>query len=231
MSTGYRSFLIALNKLQREGGCDWMEKSDAEKIQVLNKLVAHYGVQNWWEAENRIQDWVSTILIQQTTSENVEKAIKNLQPYLSVDALLEIDIKKLEELIRPAGFYRQKSQNIKELMNWYASHGANLETFKDWSTWELRHELLTIRGVGPETADVMLLYIFERNAFIADTYAIRLFNRLEFGPYTNYAHMHKEFNHLTEGIPHELCKEWHACIDEHGKAYRRSGNTLDESWL
>ena len=231
MSTGYRSFLIALNKLQREGGCDWMEKSDAEKIQVLNKLVAHYGVQNWWEAENRIQDWVSTILIQQTTSENVEKAIKNLQPYLSVDALLEIDIKKLEELIRPAGFYRQKSQNIKELMNWYASHGANLETFKEWSTWDLRHELLTIRGVGPETADVMLLYIFERNAFIADTYAIRLFNRLGFGPYTNYAHMHKEFNHLTEGIPHELCKEWHACIDEHGKAYRRSGNTLDESWL
>lgn len=116
-------------------------------------------------------------------------------------------------------------------MHWFKSYGGNLDDFKDWSTWDLRKELLNIRGVGPETADVMLLYIFERNAFIADTYAIRLFNRLGFGPYTNYAHMHKEFNHLTEGIPHELCKEWHACIDEHGKAYRKSGNTLDESWL
>ncbi len=208
-----------------------MEKTDREKVRVLNKLVAHYGVQYWWEDENRIKDWVSTILIQQTTSENMERAIKNLEPYLSVDALLELDIKELEELVRPAGFYRQKSRNIKELIHWYASHGANLDKFKDWETWDLRKELLNIRGVGPETADVMLLYIFERNAFIADAYAIRLFNRLGYGPYTNYAHMHKAFNHLTEGIPHELCKEWHACIDEHGKAYRRSGNTLDEGWL
>ena len=208
-----------------------MGKTDREKIKILNKLVAHYGVQYWWEDENRIKDWVSTLLIQQTTSENMEKAIANLEPYLTVERLLEIDHKKLEKLVRPAGFYRQKSRNIKELMHWYESYGANLDHFKDWSTWDLRKELLNIRGVGPETADVMLLYIFERNAFIADTYAIRLFNRLGFGPYTNYAHMHKEFNHLTEGIPHELCKEWHACIDEHGKAFRKSGNTLDESWL
>lgn len=208
-----------------------MEKTDLEKISILNKLVVHYGVQYWWEDENRIKDWVSTLLIQQTTSENMERAIVNLEPYLTVEALLELDIKELEELVRPAGFYRQKSRNIKELMYWFKSYGGNLDDFKDWSTWDLRKELLNIRGVGPETADVMLLYIFERNAFIADTYAIRLFNRLGFGPYTNYAHMHKEFNHLTEGIPHELCKEWHACIDEHGKAYRKSGNTLDESWL
>lgn len=208
-----------------------MDKTDLEKISILNKLVAHYVVQYWWEDENRIKDWVSTLLIQQTTSENMERAIANLEPYLTVEALLELDIKELEELVRPAGFYRQKSRNIKELMYWFKSYGGNLDDFKDWSTWDLRKELLNIRGVGPETADVMLLYIFERNAFIADTYAIRLFNRLGFGPYTNYAHMHKEFNHLTEGIPHELCKEWHACIDEHGKAYRKSGNTLDESWL
>lgn len=208
-----------------------MKKTDREKIRVLNKLVAHYGVQNWWEDENRIKDWVSTILIQQTTSENMARAITNLEPYLTVETLLKIELKELEELVRPAGFYRQKSRNIKELMHWYKSYGSNLENFNDWSTWDLRKELLNIRGVGPETADVMLLYIFERNAFIADTYAIRLFNRLGFGPYTNYAHMHKEFNHLVESIPHELCKEWHACIDEHGKAYRKSGNTLEESWL
>lgn len=208
-----------------------MEIIERDKIHVLNQLVAHYGVQSWWEDDNRIKDWVSMILIQQTTSENMGVALLNLEPYLTVADLLAMDIKKLEQLIRPAGFFRQKSQYIKELINWFVDHGAKLEKFSNWSTKDLRSELLSIKGVGPETADVMLLYIFERNVFIADTYAIRLFNRLGFGEYKTYAHLRKDFNYLTESIPHELCKEWHACIDEHGKAYRRSGNTLDESWF
>lgn len=208
-----------------------MTKTDRDKVHVLNQLVAHYGVQNWWEDENRIKDWVSMILIQQTTSENMEVALSNLEPHLAVDKLLAMATEELEQLIRPAGFYRQKSRYIKELMNWFAAHGGKLDKFVDYSTKDLRRELLSINGVGPETADAMLLYIFERNVFIADTYAIRLFNRLGFGEYKTYTQMRKDFNHLTESIPHALCKEWHACIDEHGKAYRRSRNTLDESWL
>jgi endonuclease-3 related protein len=208
-----------------------MTKTDRNKFQVLNRLVAHYGIQNWWEDDNRIKDWVAMILIQQTTAENSKMALKNLEGYLSVGKLLDIEIEKLQKLIRPAGFYRQKSQYIKELMTWFSSHGADINKFKVYSTKDLRKELLTIKGVGPETADAMLLYIFERNVFIADTYAMRLFNRLGFGEYKTYAQMQKDFNHLVEGIPHNLCKEWHACIDVHGKAYGRSGNTLDESWL
>ncbi len=78
----------------------------------------------------------------------------------------------------------------------------------------------------------MLLYIFERNVFIADTYAIRLFNRLEFGEYKTYAELKRDFNHLAEAAPpHQLCKEWHAAIDVHGKAYRLTKGELDESWL
>lgn len=206
-------------------------KSNREKIIVLNKLVAHYGVQNWWEDENRIKDWVSMILIQQTTELNANRAVRNLKPYLSVKELLNLDIEKLQELIRPAGFYRQKSIYIKELMQWFDSHGQNFDKFERYSTKELRKELLTIKGVGPETADAMLLYIFGRNVFIADTYAIRLFNRLGFGEYQTYAHMRKEFNPITKGVPHELCKEWHAVIDVHGKAYRMTQGELDESWL
>ena len=206
-------------------------KTDRDKILVLNKLVSHYGVQNWWEDENRIKDWVSMILIQQTTSLNAKKALANLESYLSVDALLEMETEKLEDLIRPAGFYRQKSQYIKELMNWFVSHGKNFKKFRVYSNQELRKELLTIKGVGPETADAMLLYIFERNVFIADTYAIRLFNRLEFGDYKTYAELRRDFNHLAEAVPHQLCKEWHAAIDVHGKAYRVSRGELDENWL
>lgn len=208
-----------------------MTKTDRDKIQVLNNLVAHYGVQNWWEDENRIKDWVSMILIQRTTAENMEMALVNLEPYLTVDKLLTLDMDQLGTLIRPAGFYRQKSIYIKELMTWFASHDSDISKFETYSTKDLRIELLTIKGVGPETADAMLLYIFERNVFLADTYAIRLFNRLGFGEYKTYAQMRKDFNHLVKSIPHELCKEWHAVIDVHGKAYGRSGNTLDESWL
>ena len=206
-------------------------KTDFDKIQVLNKLVAHYGIQNWWEDNNRIKDWVSMILIQQTTEKNAKRAIANLSGFLTVNQLLEMEIEALQDRIRPAGFYRQKSIYIKELIHWYDQHGQNLEKFSEFSTPELRKKLLSIKGVGPETADAMLLYIFERNVFIANTYAIRLFNRLGFGDYKNYAALRKDFNHLTEGVPHELCKEWHAAIDVHGKAFTSSKGTLDEAWL
>lgn len=206
-------------------------KIDKEKVRVLNKLVAHYGVQYWWEDENRMKDWVGMILIQRTTERNSLLALANLEGYLTADQLLEMPLDELEERIRPAGFYKQKSVYIKELMQWYDSHGQDIEKFVDISTAELRKELLTIKGVGPETADAILLYIFDRNVFIADTYAIRIFNRLGFGPYTDYENMCKEFNHLAEGVPHELVKEWHAAIDVHGKAYGKSRGKLDESWL
>lgn len=150
------------------------------------------------------------ILIQRTTERNCNLALANLEGYLTATQLLDMPLEQLQELIRSAGFYKQKSVYIKELMQWYHNHRQSLEKFKALTTDEIRKELLTIKGVGPETADAMLLYIFERNVFIADTYAIRLFNRLGFGDYTTYAEMRAEFNHLAEAVPHNLAKEWHA---------------------
>ena len=197
----------------------------------MNKLVSHYGVQKWWEDENRIKDWVAMILIQRTIERNCNLALANLEGYFTANQLLEMDLETLQNLIRPAGFLKQKSVYIKELMEWYDGHEQSLEKFKGIPTESLRLELLSIKGVGPETADAMLLYIFERNVFIADTYAMRLFNRLGFGEYTTYAGLRKDFNYLAERVPHELAKEWHAAIDVHGKAFGRSKGTLDESWL
>ncbi|ALS01502.1 DNA repair protein [Enterococcus silesiacus] len=205
-------------------------KTDKEKLQVLNNLVAHYGYQYWWEDTNRISDWVSMILIQQTTEKNAHKALGNLEPYLTVESLQEIELETLQELIRPAGFFKQKSNYIKELISWFISHDSDFDKFRTYSTDELRKELLTIKGVGSETADAMLLYIFERNVFIADQYAIRLFNRVGFGPYKTYEEMRKDFIHLTEGVPHDLCREWHAAIDVHGKHFNKDKN-MDESFL
>lgn len=206
-------------------------KTDYDKIRILNLLVAHYGVQYWWEDENRIKDWVAMILIQRTTERNCNLALANLEGHFTATQLLEMDLETLQKLIRPAGFYKQKSVYIKELMEWYHGHGQSLEKFQEVPTEDIRLELLSIKGVGPETADAMLLYIFERNVFIADTYAMRLFNRLGFGEYTTYAQLRKDFNYLAERVPHDLAKEWHAAIDVHGKAFGRSRGNLDESWL
>ena len=206
------------------------EKLNREKIHVLNKLVSHYGIQNWWSEENRIKDWVSMILIQQTTQANVDKALINLESYLTVRQLHELDEETLQSLIRPAGFYKQKSQYIKALMKWFINHGESFDKFDEYTDKELRIELLSIKGVGPETADAMMLYLFERKVFIGDQYAIRLFKRLGFGEYKNLEHMRREFNHLADRVPLELCKEWHAAVDVHGKAYRLNKN-LDETWL
>lgn len=206
-------------------------KSDQDKIRILNKLVAHYGIQNWWEDENRIKDWVVMILIQRTTQRNSELALANLEGYLTIDQLLEMDLMKLQSLIRPAGFNKQKSIYIKELLEWFDSHDRDFMKFEIIPTNILRTELLSIKGVGPETADAMLLYIFNRNVFIADQYAMRLFNRLGFGPYTTYAGLRADFNHLAEAVPYNLAKEWHAAIDVHGKNFGSSRGTLDETWL
>lgn len=201
-----------------------------KKIQVLNKLVGHYGFQGWWESENRLADCLSMILIQQTKEQHAKCALKNLEPYLQVETLAVIPIEVLQELIYPAGFYKQKSQYIKAFIQWLTDHGGRFDKFEHYSTENLRKELLEIKGVGSETADAMLLYIFERKVFVADLYARRLFTRLGFGQYKNYEEMRKEFMPLAEKVPYDLCREWHAAIDVHGKAYRLT-KELDETWL
>ena len=200
-----------------------------QKIKVFNKLLAHYGKQYWWNDPNRITDWISMILIQQTTQENTEKALANLEGNLSVEALHAMELNTLQEYIRPAGFYKQKSTYIKALMEWYVAHGASLQKFEAIPTEELRKELLSIKGVGEETADAMLLYIFERKVFIADQYAIRLLNRLNLSTAQTYKALREECMPLVAEIPLETCQEWHAVIDVHGKAYRKG--FTDEQWL
>ena len=207
-----------------------MTKQDSKIVRVLNRLVDHYGHQNWWEDENRIADWIYTILIQQTTQLNAERALENLQGQMTVATLHAMELEVLQEFIRPAGFYKQKSQSIKELMAWFIGHGADFTKFCDYATEDLRKELLSLKGVGQETADAMLLYIFGRNVFICDQYALRLFRRLGLGDYKNYSEMRPAVQHLVADIPHQLCKEWHAVIDVHGKHFGKN-KMMDETWL
>ena len=115
-------------------------------------------------------------------------------------------------------------------MVWFARLDFNLAACDGIPDDELRRELLAIKGIGAETADSMLLYIFNRKVFIADQYALRLFRRLDLGNFGNYEAMRRECQSLTEHAPLAQCKEWHACIDVHGKAFRLQKD-FDESFL
>ena len=202
-----------------------------EEIQeTLLRLCKHYGEQNWWQSDNKIEDLVSTILIQRTTEKNAKLALAGLMDVMTVEGILALPLEELQERIRPAGFFKQKSQTIRGLLLWLREVGG-FEVLSKIGTEDLRKQLLELKGIGPETADALLLYLFGRLVFISDEYARRLFRRLGFGNFDTYNEMHTVYGNVLEGLTLKQCQEIHAVIDEHGKAFRKSKGQLDESWL
>ena len=202
-----------------------------EKIQeTLLRLCEHYGEQNWWQSDNKIEDLVSTILIQRTTEKNAKLALAGLMDVMTVEAILALPLEELQERIRPAGFFKQKSQTIRGLLIWLREVGG-FEVLSKIGTEDLRKQLLELKGIGPETADALLLYLFDRPVFISDEYARRLFRRLGFGSFKTYTEMHDVYGGVLEGLTLKQCQEIHAVSDEHGKAFSKSKGQLDESWL
>ena len=202
-----------------------------EEIQEpLLRLCKHYGEQNWWQSDNKIEDLVSTILIQRTTEKNAKLALAGLMDVMTVEGILALPLEELQERIRPAGFFKQKSQTIKGLLIWLREVGG-FEVLSKIGTEELRKQLLELKGIGPETADVLLLYLFDRPVFISDEYARRLFRRLGFGNFDTYNEMHAVYGNVLEALTLRQCQEIHAVIDGHGKAFGKSKGQLDECWL
>ncbi|MBT3308403.1 MAG: endonuclease III domain-containing protein [Gammaproteobacteria bacterium] len=148
-----------------------------DPLTVFEQLQRYYGPQQWWPAESPFEVMVGAILTQNTTWSGVEKAIANLRSAdaLSLQAILALSQSQLGELIRPSGYFNLKSKRLQNFCRWYQQHQS--------SAWEmetraLRVALLEINGVGPETADDILLYAFERPVFVVDSYTRRIFERL-----------------------------------------------------
>lgn len=149
---------------------------------------------------------------------------------MTVEGILALSLEELQERIWPAGFFKQKSQTIRGLLIWLREVG-DFEVLSKIGTEDLRKQLLELKGIGPETADALLLYLFDRPVFISDEYARRLFRRLGFGNFDTYSEMHAVYSDVLEGLTLKQCQEIHAVIDEHGKAFSKSKGQLDESWL
>lgn len=191
-------------------------------IELYQKLSGHFGEQGWWPADTEFEVIVGAILTQSSSWTNVEKAIKNLKSenLLTSRALLIVDDVKLREAVKPVGYYNQKTKKLKTFVGFlYDKYDGNLGGFLDQPQDKLRNELLSIWGIGPETADSIILYAANKPSFVVDAYTKRIFCRLgAVGEDVTY-HDLKKFFELNLPADLQLYKEFHALIVELGKNY------------
>ena len=136
-------------------------KNKSKLLKIYKNLLYHFGPQAWWPAETPFEVIIGAILTQNTNWKNVEKAIENLKraKVLSAQSILEIRNSKLEKLIKPTGYYRQKAKKLKAFVKYFIKeYQGRLRNIKEYQGKELRKELLDVHGIGPETADSILLY-------------------------------------------------------------------------
>lgn len=191
-------------------------------IEIYRILYDHFGPQNWWPGDTAFEIITGAILTQNTNWTNVEKAIANLKANncLTAEKLHNIEISKLAELIRPAGYYKLKAKRLKNFLAWlFENYAGQLTNIKDIDTETLRTQLLLIKGIGPETADSILLYALNRHIFVVDTYTARMACRhglIE--PGADYEQLRLLFQ---SNLPADtaLFNEYHALLVKLGKEF------------
>lgn len=173
------------------------------------------GPSNWWPGETPFEVAVGAILTQNTSWLNVEKAIANLKAAgaLTEQGLLALHPARLEELIRPAGYFRIKTARLRSFLDFLKQEaGLNITSLASQSLEDLRPRLLAVRGIGQETADAILLYALEKPVFVVDAYTYRMFARHGLIPeVTDYS----EVQELVESaLPRSAAdyNEFHALI-------------------
>ncbi len=147
---------------------------------IYRKLSRKWGRQHWWPAETPFEVILGAILTQNTSWTNVERAIVNLRSakMLSLEGIRKLPLPKLEELVRSSGYFRQKAQRLKSFVAFLdARYGGSLEQMFATPTEQLRAELLSQNGIGPETADSILLYGGNHEIFVIDAYTRRILGR------------------------------------------------------
>ena len=187
---------------------------------IYHNLLASYGPQHWWPADEPFEIIVGAILTQSAAWSNVEKAIANLKAAgtLTPANLRRLSSTELARLIYPSGYYNAKALKLKSFAHWLGErYGDDLKRLFTLDIRHLREELLSVYGIGEETADSIILYAAEKPVFVIDAYARRILRRLGLGPSDNtYAAFQAIF---TDNLPpaEGLFNEYHALLVHHGK--------------
>ena len=192
-----------------------------EKLQdIYQRLFDRYGAQRWWPADGPFEVVVGAILTQSAAWINVEQAISNLKAAkaLTPTALYDLPLDRLAQLIRPSGYFNAKALKLKSFVERLdRKYGGDLNRLFTLDTASLRQELLSIHGVGEETADSILLYAARRPSFVIDAYTRRITSRLGLAPSKD---SYGDFQALfAQNLPRDerLFNEYHALLVRHGK--------------
>lgn len=184
-------------------------------VNIYKKLYSAFGPQNWWPADTPFEVMIGAILTQNTSWQNVEKAIANLKERKALNFSKMFGMKEsvLSRLIRPAGYYNIKSRRIKNFLKFIMlRYKGELKNMARTDTRTLRSELLSVNGIGPETADSILLYAFNRPVFVVDAYTRRISSRHKMTGESDEYERVQEF--FTKHLPEDtgLFNEYHALL-------------------
>lgn len=147
---------------------------------IYQRLYSYFGPQHWWPGETPFEVIIGAILTQNTNWLNVEKAIDNLKKYklLKPHTLYKLSHKRLASLIRSAGYYNIKAKRLKNFLRFFIKYyNGSIKKMSEGDNGSLRQELLSVKGIGPETADSILLYALAKPVFVVDAYTKRIFSR------------------------------------------------------
>jgi len=185
---------------------------------VFQCLLERYGSQGWWPADSAFEVMLGAILTQNTSWQNVERAIAGLREagLMSPEAIAASAHEPLAAAIRPAGYFNVKASRLKAFTGWYLEQGG-LQALSPWPTEALRQGLLSVKGVGRETADDICLYAFHRPVFVIDAYTRRLFARLGLASGEEGYEALRIAVERALGPDTRVFNEFHALIVRHGK--------------
>lgn len=186
---------------------------------VYKSLLKKYGRQKWWPADNRFEVMVGAILTQNTAWTNVERALDNLKQAnaLSPQVIIKAEHDELARWLRPSGYFNLKANRLKIFCQWYVAHGL-YDGLKYKRSPRLRDMLLSIKGIGPETADDIMLYAFNRKVFVIDAYTRRIFGRLGLAVESlDYESLRSIFETELQTETVKVFNEYHALIVVHAK--------------
>ncbi len=201
-------------------------QDDAAPGAVLRRfystLLESFGPQGWWPARTRWEVIWGAILTQNTTWRNASLALKNLRKagLLAWRRLRQVPLGELEQMVRPAGFYRQKAKALHVFANWIEqAHGGSLDSLFSAGAARARAQLLALHGIGPETADAILLYSGRQPVFVADAYTRRVLARHQLLPPTADYDGAQQFLHQHLPPDEALFNEFHALLVEVAKRF------------
>lgn len=191
-------------------------------LEIYEKLFSHYGPQYWWPAKSDFEMMVGAILTQNTSWSNVKKTLEVLESekILEASKLHQMSPEELAPFLKSAGYFNLKANRLKALVHFLMeAYEADLEKMKGGSLRFLREQLLSVKGIGPETADSILLYGLGKSIFVIDQYTYRVLSRHFLIPEeSDYESMQEMMmQNLPEDL--ELYKEYHALIVKVGNEF------------